>query len=170
MRSLIGYIKQYYGAGIHWNTDGVSLSEALRQVASSTNGTLSQSSGGPPPPPPMPAHLGGSGGPAPPPPPPKTQPAPDMGAVFEQLNQGETITSGLKKVDQSQMTHKNPSLRGSATVPERSNSQASMKTIPPHTKPKPESMRTKKPPKKVLERSKWLIVGSLPRSALVITK
>jgi adenylyl cyclase-associated protein len=160
MRSLIAYIKQHYSGGIHWNPDGVSVSEAIRQVEATANGHATPSSGGgPPPPPPLPTHLLGSGGPPPPPLPAKGQPASDMGAVFDQLNQGEAITSGLKKVDQSQMTHKNPALRGSAPVPERSNSQASVKSIPPHTKPKPESMRTKKPPKMVLERSKWIIVS-----------
>lgn len=40
-----------------------------------------------------------------------------MTAVFAQLNQGEGITKGLKKVDKSEMTHKNPELRGSGAVP-----------------------------------------------------
>jgi adenylyl cyclase-associated protein len=151
MRSLIAYIKQYYSGGITWNPEGVSVSEAIREVEATANGHA-PSTGGPPPPPPLPTHLLSSGGPPPPPLPAKAQPGNDMGAVF-----GEAITSGLKKVDQSQMTHKNPALRGSAPVPERSNSGASLKSIPPHTKPKPESMRTKKPPKMVLERSKWLI-------------
>jgi adenylyl cyclase-associated protein len=157
MRSLIAYIKQYYSGGIQWNPEGVSVSEAIRQVESTANGHAAPSSGGPPAPPPLPTHLS-SGGPPPPPLPSKAAPAGDMGAVFDELNRGEAITSGLKKVDASQMTHKNPALRGAAPVPERSNSQASAKSIPPHTKPKPESMRTKKPPKMVMERSKWIIV------------
>jgi adenylyl cyclase-associated protein len=40
----------------------------------------------------------------------------DMSAVFAQLNQGEAITSGLRKVDKSKMTHKNPELRASGMV------------------------------------------------------
>jgi hypothetical protein len=36
-----------------------------------------------------------------------------MEALFSQLQQGEGITAGLKKVDKSEMTHKNPALRGS---------------------------------------------------------
>lgn len=61
-----------------------------------------------------------------------------------------------------QMTHKNPSLRASAPVPSapsRSSSQTSSrgKSPIPSKKPKPESMRTKKPPRKELEGNKWLI-------------
>jgi adenylyl cyclase-associated protein len=83
----------------------------------------------------------------------------DMGSVFSELNKGEGVTSGLKKVDPSQMTHKNPSLRAAAPVPHRSNSSSSSKSIPPNTKPKPESMRTKKPSRKELDGNKWIIVS-----------
>lgn len=41
---------------------------------------------------------------------------PDMGELFSNLNKGEQITSGLKKVEKSQMTHKNPDLRASGVV------------------------------------------------------
>lgn len=69
---------------------------------------------GPPPPPPLP----------PPPPPPPTDfdalsssgDRADMSSVFAELNKGEAITSGLKKVDKNQMTHKNPNLRNSGIV------------------------------------------------------
>lgn len=87
-----------------------------------------------------------------------------MNAVFAQLNQGDSVTSGLRKVDKSQMTHKNPSLRAGSTVPERSDSQSSLgspinrgKSPAPGKKPKPESMRAKKPPRKDLEGSKWYV-------------
>lgn len=85
--------------------------------------------------------------------------AADMGAVFDQISRGSDVTAGLRKVDPSAMTHKNPSLRASATVPSgpsRSSSQTSTRSIP-SKKPKPESMRTKKPPKKELEGNKWLV-------------
>jgi adenylyl cyclase-associated protein len=79
-----------------------------------------------------------------------------MGAVFDQLNQGEAITSSLRKVDKSQMTHKNPNLRAGSTVTEGS-SAARGKSPAPSKKPKPENMRTRKPPRKELEGNKWLI-------------
>lgn len=95
-----------------------------------------------------------------------------MGAVFNQLNRGEAVTSGLKKVDKSQMTHKNPSLRTSSSVPDSKNEDISRSRSPgPQIKPKPASMRQnsttstskttveapKKEPKKELDGNKWLI-------------
>lgn len=86
----------------------------------------------------------------------------DMGAVFDQLSRGEGVTASLRKVDRSEMTHKNPSLRASSTIPSapsRFSSQTSLggKSPIPGKKPKPESMRTRKPPRKGLEGNKWLI-------------
>jgi hypothetical protein len=122
-----------------------------------------------------------AGGPPPPPPPPGPAPrfeidekpvAPaaatgGLGAVFSELNKGEAVTKGLRKVDPKEMTHKNPSLRAGATVPTRSDSQPSVSSInrgkspaPPGKKPKPESMRTKKPTRKELDGNKWYIVSS----------
>jgi adenylyl cyclase-associated protein len=94
-----------------------------------------------------------------------------MGAVFEQLNRGESVTAGLKKVDKSQMTHKNPSLRAGGTVSDKEQStDISRNRSPgPEIKPKPPSMRqnssasvqsqqkAKATPKKELDGNKWLI-------------
>jgi hypothetical protein len=60
--------------------------------------------------------------PPPPPPPPADLSAPANGiggtaAVFAELNRGEEVTKGLRKVDRSQMTHKNPELRAGGAVP-----------------------------------------------------
>ncbi len=38
------------------------------------------------------------------------------GGFLAQLNQGAAVTSGLKKVDASEMTHKNPALRAGSVV------------------------------------------------------
>lgn len=64
-----------------------------------------------PPPPPPPAAAQSSGAKA---------PAGGAAAVFAELNKGEAVTKGLRKVDKSEMTHKNPSLRAGSAVPERS--------------------------------------------------
>ena len=40
-----------------------------------------------------------------------------IGAVFDALNKGADVTKGLRKVDKSEMTHKNPALRAGSTVP-----------------------------------------------------
>lgn len=82
-----------------------------RYKAGATSASSPSGSSGPPPPP------------APPPPPPPTggepTPAPAGGAaaVFAELNRGEDVTKGLRKVDKSEMTHKNPDLRASSVVP-----------------------------------------------------
>ena len=81
-----------------------------------------------------------------------------MSSVFSQLNQGSAVTSGLRKVDKSEMTHKNPSLRTVGTVPERSSSQSSSgRGKSPLPNKKPDSMRTKKPSKKELDGNKWIV-------------
>ena len=110
--------------------------------------------GGAPPPPPPP----------PPPPAPGTPPAPAPGsgggvaAVFAELNRGADVTKGLRKVEKSEMTHKNPTLRASSTVP--SNTSPSLGKKP--TKPaKPQSLSTKKPAKFALEGNKWIIVRTV---------
>ncbi|PWY77454.1 adenylyl cyclase-associated protein [Aspergillus heteromorphus CBS 117.55] len=167
-KSLAAYLKKHYPKGLTWNDkDGIDVQEALRQIKSGSSGPASGGAPPPPPPPPPVPTLNVPGGVPPPPPPPPgapapaaSAPAPDMGAVFDQLNRGESVTSGLRKVDKSEMTHKNPSLRGSSIVPERPSSQGSIsrsKSPAPSKKPKPESMRTRKPPRKDLEGSKWLI-------------
>jgi adenylyl cyclase-associated protein len=139
--------------------------EALKQAK---GGPAPVSGGAPPPPPPPPPvpALNVPGGGAPPPPPPPgippapapAAPAPDMGAVFNELNQGEGITASLRKVDKSEMTHKNPNLRAGSIVPDSEGSSAARGKSPaPSKKPKPENMRARKPPRKELEGSKWLV-------------
>ena len=164
-RSLMAYIKQHYPQGLTWNNkDGIEALEALKQVQSGSSAA--------------PAAASAVGGAPPPPPPPPLPPAEDasvksvgsgsssgsdMANVFAQLNQGASVTSGLRKVDKSEMTHKNPSLRAGSTVPQRSDSQGSGsstsrgKSPIPSKKPKPEAMRTKKPPRKELDGNKWIV-------------
>lgn len=163
-------MKETFPHGILWNAKGVSPQEAAKLVtdgegaSSSAPAAPAVTAGGPPPPPPPPPGpppmfqidekpaapaIGGSG----------------LGAVFSELNKGEAVTKGLRKVNPNEMTHKNPSLRAGATVPTRSDSQSSVASISrgkspaPGKKPKPESMRTKKPPRKELEGNKWIIVS-----------
>jgi adenylyl cyclase-associated protein len=168
-RSLAAYVKQYFATGLTWNQkDGVDCLEALKQIQSGTatpKASAQTPAGGPPPPPPPPLPVFDNNGvPAPPPPPPGAAPSTksgggDMGAVFDQINSGSSITSHLKKVDKSQMTHKNPSLRAGSHVPERTSSQSSAgsRGKSPVPNKKPDSMRTKKPGKKELDGNKWLV-------------
>ncbi len=85
-------------------------------------------------------------------------PGPDSGPYFSELNKGEAVTKGLRKVDKSEMTHKNPELRAGSTVPDNDSSVRG-KSPAPGKKPKPESMRAKKPARKELEGNKWTIVS-----------
>jgi len=82
-----------------------------------------------------------------------------MGAVFDQINTGSSVTSSLRKVDKSEMTHKNPSLRTSGQVPERTSSQSSSTSRgkSPMPNKKPDSMKVKKPAKKELDGNKWIV-------------
>lgn len=156
-KDLTEYIKQYFPSGITWNVKGQPVQEVIKAFSAAP-------AAAPAPPPPA------AGGPPPPPPPPGPPPvlqinedkpaaskaagAGGFDAVFSELNKGESVTKGLRKVDKSEMTHKNPSLRASSTV---SDSSARGKSPAPGKKPKPESMRVKKPPVKVLEGNKWTI-------------
>ncbi|KAI4865105.1 adenylate cyclase associated N terminal-domain-containing protein [Hypoxylon rubiginosum] len=159
-RDLAEYVKQYFPNGIPWNPKGQPAAEVAKNLESATSPAAAAAA--PPPPPPPPA--GGAPPPPPPGPPPvlqiKDQPASSksegMGAVFSELNKGEGVTKGLRKVDRSEMTHKNPALRSGSTVSDRDSSSRG-KSPAPGKKPKPESMRVKKPPKKELDGNKWTI-------------
>lgn len=154
-KELSEYIKQYFPSGITWNAQGETVQEVVKAAS-----TSAAPASAPAPPPPA------AGGPPPPPPPgpppvlqineKKDAPKPAAGgldAVFSELNKGEAVTAGLRKVDRSEMTHKNPSLRASSTVSDASRG----KSPAPGKKPKPESMRAKKPPVKSFEGNKWTI-------------
>ncbi|TDL27574.1 hypothetical protein BD410DRAFT_740753 [Rickenella mellea] len=137
------YVMEYHTTGLSWNPRGRPLNEYT-------------TAGNPPPPPP------------PPPPPAGAPPAPSAGgaaAVFAELNRGEEVTKGLRKVDPSQQTHKNPELRASSAVP----SAPTQSTPKRPTKPtKPHALSGKKPSKFALEGNKWAIEYHENESSLVV--
>lgn len=143
--------------GVTWNAHGIDAGEALAASKSAAPNNTSLISGGPPPPPPPPGpapilNLDGASTPKP--------AGSDISSVFSELNRGTAVTAGLKKVDKSQMTHKNPEIRGGSIVPARSNSSSSSirgKSPAPPTKTKPASLTKKKQPKLELEGNKWVI-------------
>ncbi|CAK7198258.1 suppressor of rasval19 [Sporothrix eucalyptigena] len=182
-RDLAEYTKEYFNNGIPWNPKGKPAQEAAKEVAASSAGAPSSAPA--PPPPPGPPAAGGA---PPPPPPPPPGPPPVLqikeesaqsngssagtahGAVFSEINRGADVTKGLRKVDKSQMTHKNPSLRASSTVPGGAAAPAGQrgKSPVPGKKPKPESMRVKKPAKKELDGNKWTIENYDKESAAAL--
>ncbi|ORY65497.1 adenylate cyclase associated N terminal-domain-containing protein [Pseudomassariella vexata] len=156
-QDLTQYVKEEFPSGIPWNPKGEPAAAVAKTVAASGAAAL--------PPPALPAAGGAPPPPPPPGPPPvlqikeqkeETTSTSGLGSVFSELNKGADVTKGLRKVDRSQMTHKNPSLRASSTVPDHDGS-ARGKSPAPGKKPKPESMRIKKPPKKELDGNKWTI-------------
>jgi len=153
LNELQNYVRKFHTTGLVWNPKGTALdSNSLnRTPPPATASAPAPAAGGPPPPPP-------------PPPPPMMNTTPskaptetDMSAVFAQLNQGEAITSGLRKVDKSKMTHKNPELRASGMVTASSAKPSSPKRAGPGAPPKPASLTLKKPPKLALEGNKWVV-------------
>ncbi|KAG2730807.1 hypothetical protein G9P44_005956 [Scheffersomyces stipitis] len=148
------YIKEFHTTGPAWNNaSGVSFEEALESVDSSSSSAAAPGAAGgapppPPPPPPPPASLFDDSKP-------KEAPAGGINAVFAELNQGENITSGLKKVDKSEMTHKNPALRAQAPAvakkpapPKKPSSLSSSAAVAPKKKPAQ---------KELIDGTKWII-------------
>ena len=156
------YIKEYQTTGLKWNTkpSALNFKEALTQIQSKSSSSAQVSD----------TNITAAAAPAPPPPPPappasvfevknddsKSTASGGMDAVFVELNQGESITKGLKKVDKSQQTHKNPELRAGSTVP-GSSSTVTKSDVPPPKPKKPSILKTKKPPRKELIGNKWFI-------------
>lgn len=164
-KALAEYTRRNYKLGLTWNqTDGIDAIEALNQIQSGTaTPRANQATAGgapPPPPPPLPVFDDNGVPHAPPPPPGGAAKGGDMSAVFDQLNQGSAVTANLRKVDKSEMTHKNPSLRAGAPMPQRSGSQTSLgsnRSKSPMPAKKPDSLKGKKPGKKELDGNKWIV-------------
>lgn len=155
--ALRAYVKEYHTTGPSWNPKGKLLKESLSEPEPAVEKQATTTA-----PAPAPAPSGGAPPPPPPPPAPPSnlfeessnkETSGGLGAVFADLNKGSDITSGLKKVDKSQMTHKNPELRKQGAL-ER-------KPTPPK-KPTTLSTKTNVPQKKparkeLVDGSKWII-------------
>ena len=157
---------EYHATGLSWNPKVFGLYSlkwpvqpltSFKGISLSEYKALPATGGAPPPPPPPPPPPASD-----PPPPPASGSGGGVAAVFAELNRGADVTKGLRKVEKSEMTHKNPALRASSTVP--SNTSPSLGKKP--TKPvKPQSLSTKKPAKFALEGKKWIIVRTALSSA-----
>ncbi|KAI8320381.1 hypothetical protein GQ54DRAFT_220475 [Martensiomyces pterosporus] len=155
LRELAAYVKQFHTTGAAWNPKGVSVEQALKAIK---GGAVAPAAA--PAPAPAPA-AGGAPPPPPPPPPPMVTDFEDStsgssgatgqsrGALFAELSKGDAITSGLRKVDKSEMTHKNPTLRTGSAV-----SQA---PAPAAAASKPKAQASQGPPRMELQGNKWII-------------
>merc|ERR1712045_942155 len=128
------FVKEFHTTGLVWNAKGVEAKSLVNHGVP------------PPPPPPPPANLFDDLK--------IDENAEDKArnALFDDLNKGEGVTSGLKKVTDDMKTHKNPSLRGSGTVPAKSKSPS-----PAAAPQKPAAATVNKPPKFELEGKKWAV-------------
>lgn len=150
--ALKAYVKEYHMTGPSWNSKGESLADSLK--AATAPSAPSGPGGPPPPPPPPPADLYSESAE------PKAAGAGGINAVFADLNKGSDVTSGLRKVEKSEMTHKNPLLRKEGAVPS--------KPLPPK-KPtnlsKGAAPSVKPPRKELIDGSKWVIENFTESSA-----
>ncbi|KAG5360200.1 Adenylyl cyclase-associated protein [Yarrowia sp. B02] len=160
--ALQAYVKEFHTTGPTWKPNGIPVEEAIKTQSKSAAPAPAAAappatSGGPPPPPP-------------PPPPPASiyevdsapaAPSGGMGAVFADLSKGEAVTAGLRKVDKSEMTHKNPELRKQQDPVGASGKAA--RPLPPKkpgslSKASPAAPAAKqRPPKTELLDTKWFV-------------
>jgi len=155
LTQLQGWVKEFHTTGLVWNAQGVEAKSIMNQ-AWENNGVNTGQGSAPAPPP--------AGGPPPPPPPPPADLFDDLkitedpeakarNALFDELNKGDDVTKGLKKVTADMQTHKNPNLRGGSTVPAGAIKSGS----PKPAGVKPAAAQPAKPPKLELEGKKWAV-------------
>ncbi|KAF7725270.1 hypothetical protein EC973_000280 [Apophysomyces ossiformis] len=155
------FVKENCPTGLTWNAKGEKVDGFLSQLNASDSPVASSA-------PAPPASSGPLPPPPPPPPPPMViddEPAKPTGAaaVFAEINKGESVTAGLRKVDKSQMTHKNPALRAGSVV-----EASSQKKQAPPTPSKPNKYVLKKPAKTTLEANKWVVENHENNHEIVI--
>ncbi|KAL7750651.1 suppressor of rasval19 [Sorochytrium milnesiophthora] len=159
---LQAYVKQHHTTGLSWNPRGDDIQNHLDKLkggqTAATAATATPSSGGAPAPPPPPAAGAPSSKSSAP-----QSGAPDLSGLFSQLNAGDKVTAGLRKVDKSEMTHKNPELRAGSVVKAEAAAPAAkgklfavwIKGVTKATAAA--APAAKKPPKMALEGSKWVV-------------
>ncbi|KAI9021989.1 adenylate cyclase associated N terminal-domain-containing protein [Hyaloraphidium curvatum] len=162
------YVKQHHTTGLAWNPKGGDAKPGAAAPAPEPAAAPAAAAAPPPPP---------AGGPPPPPPPPPADyldkyggppaPAAEGGAqaLFSELNKGAAVTAGLKHVDKSQMTHKNPALRAGGTVPDLEKEKAKKA---PAAAPAAAASAPAKPPRKELDGNKWSVENFVGDKEIVV--
>ncbi|KAI9322074.1 adenylate cyclase associated N terminal-domain-containing protein [Zopfochytrium polystomum] len=139
LTDLQAYVKDKHTTGLTWNPRG-------------GDATAYQSSAPAPAPAVSPAATASPAGGA----------AAAKASLFSALNK-DGLTSALKKVDKSEMTHKNPELRASSVVPATAEKPAS---------PAPKfgaAAAPKAPPKLELQGNKWIVENFANKTDIVLT-
>lgn len=146
LNDLANFVKKYHTTGLVWNPKGAEATAAASSSSSAPAAAAAAPKATPAPAAAAPAAAAPAGG-----------AKPDL---FAALNKGGEITSGLKKVDKSQMTHKNPELRATSVVPG---------SVPPKTeKEVAKDIAADKPAKLALEGQKWAVEYQKNAQSLVI--
>nr|CAG4640987.1 EOG090X08PR [Eulimnadia texana] len=167
LTDLQAFVKKFHTTGLVWNPKGdYYRGDAL---ANSSKSTSAAAPAGVPPPPP-----------GPPPPP---MPTADFSAaaaaadaaeqarsqLFAQLNKGEDITKGLKKVTSDMQTHKNPNLR-TGPAPFKPSVAPKPGATPAAAAPAPAATKAvDRPARLVLDGKKWLVEYQKNQSGLVVS-
>lgn len=87
-----------------------------------------------------------------------------LGNLLGDLNKGDQLTSSLRHVDKSQMTHKNPELRASSVVPAGAATPVTGRSAAPSLS----NSVAAKPPKIALEGNKWVVENHVNNSNIII--
>ncbi|KAI8337319.1 adenylate cyclase associated N terminal-domain-containing protein [Blakeslea trispora] len=151
LENLAVYVKENFPTGLTWNANGEKpeavAGKSLAASAPAAPAAPAPAAGGPPPPPPPPPPMVIEDDQKP------TQASSGAAAVFAEINKGSSVTANLRKVDKSEMTHKNPSLRAGSSV----TTPTSPKRQGPPTPNKPDKYTLKKAAKTSLEANKWVV-------------
>lgn len=151
LTQLQGFVKQHHTTGLVWNPKGVEAKSVVSHAGPAAGGP-------PPPPPPIPKNLFDDIKVA------ENKEEKARNALFDDLNKGDAVTSGLKKVTDDMKTHKNPELRGSSMVPAGAVKSSSPKPAGGFKAATP----PKKDPKFELEGKKWAVEYHVKNPNLVI--
>ncbi|CAI2357695.1 unnamed protein product [Caenorhabditis sp. 36 PRJEB53466] len=138
------FVRQVHTTGLVWNSAPGAVPDAIASAPAAEPAPRGPGGPPPPPPPPIPANLFAAD-----PPPAVDSDKANRDALFAALNQGEGITSSLKKVTADMQTHKNPNLRGNAAVPATGSRAAAS--------PAKVAAPVRKPPSKSLDDKKWIV-------------
>jgi len=154
INALADYVKQYHTTGVAWNPNGKAAADVAAAPSSSPAAPKPPAAPAAAPAPPAPTPSAGDSKAAPPP----------TAALFSALNQGASVTSGLKKVTDDMKTHKNPNLRAGAVVPVKETADTAPAAAAAGTKAAPVVL----PPKVELRDKVWWVENQRGNKEIVI--